>query len=90
MANLTISASVGPSSASFDVSPSDTRFLEFLDDLRNLHYPPKEDGTVLTRVQAAQKWLNDLGRGQVEFARGLKQRRLDAEVSEADDLEGNT
>lgn len=89
MADLTLTASVGPNSASASLTPTDTRFIEFLDDLRNLHYPPKEDGSPLTRVEVAQKWMDDLMSGQVAFAKGLKQRRLANEVAEADDLAGN-
>jgi len=93
MAQFTITSTLGGVTASFDISPEDARMIEFLDDLRNLHYPEVSDGAggtrVMTRAEVGAKWIANLGAGQVAFARALKQWRLNAAVSVADDLEGN-
>lgn len=93
MADFTVSASLGPQTYNASVSPADARMMEFLDDLID-HYGEIDDGAggtrPMTRAEVGQKWLDDLVAGQVRFAKGLKQRRLNAAVTEADDLEGNT
>ena len=93
MATLTFNFTIGAQTDEQVVSPTDARALEFIDDLRNLSYPEVDDGSggtrVMTRVEAGQKYVADLAAGQIAFAKGLKQQRLDAAVTVADDLEGN-
>ena len=87
MADLTFSMTIGATSGSRSIAPTDARALEFLDDLI-VHFG-EIDGELMTRTEVAQHYLDKLMEGQVAFAKGLKQRRLDAAVSAADDLEGN-
>jgi len=94
MATLTFNFTIAASTDEQIVTATDARALEFIDDLRNLSYPEVDDGAggtrVMTRIEAGQKYVADLAAGQVRFAQGLKQQRLDAAVGAADDLEGNT
>ena len=80
--NLTAGAQVSEASA----SPTNVRIGEFADDLI-AHYA---DPTITTQQQATDKFCADYLQGAIDFAKGLKQRRLDAAVTEADDLLGNT
>ncbi len=90
MADLTFSMTIGVTSGSKTIAPTNTRALEFLDDLI-VHFGEVIEGDgPMTREQVAQHYLDQLMQGQINFAKGLKQRRLDATVTEADDLEGNT
>lgn len=92
MATLAFQLTISGQTQTASAAPTDARALEFIDDLRNVHYPQVDDGAggtrVMTRQEAGQKYLDDLRAGQIAFARGLKQRRLDAEVAAADDLLG--
>lgn len=92
MATLTFSLAIGAQTATRTVSPADARATEFLDDLRLYHYPEIDDGAggtrPMTRTEVGLRYVQDVVAGQVEFARGLKQRRLNAEVAQADDLTG--
>ncbi len=93
MANLTFSMTIGGTSGSKSISPTDTRALEFLDDLI-VNFGEIDDGDggtrPMTRTEVAQKYLDKLMAGQVEFARGLKHNRRKGEVTPSDDLVGNT
>jgi len=92
MATLTFSFDIGASSYSVTVNSTDARALEFIDDMRNIAFPEVDDGAggtrVMTRVEAGEEYVNRLAAGQVQYAKGLKQQRLDAAVVVADDLEG--
>lgn len=89
MADLTFSMTIGATSGSRSIAPTDARALEFLDDLI-VHFGEVVEGAgPMTRTEVANHYLEQLMAGQVAFARGLKQHRLDAAVSDADDLEGN-
>ena len=92
MANLNFSITVGANTATADRSPSNTRTLEFLDDLI-VHFGEIDDGAggtrPMTRVEVGQHYLDQLMAGQIEFARGLKHNRRKAAVTPSDDLEGN-
>lgn len=85
MATLTFTLVVGAQTSTATISPTNARVGEFLDDLIAYYggTPP------LTQTQAADKWITDLMTGQVQFAKGLKQNRLNAAVAVADDLNGN-
>ncbi len=87
MADLTFSMTIGATSGSRSIAPTDARALEFLDDLI-VHFG-EIDGELMTRTEVAQHYLDKLMEGQVAFAKGLEQRRLDAAVAVATDLEGN-
>ena len=92
MANLTFEMTVGANSGSASISFANTRALEFLDDLI-VHFGEIDDGgggtRPMTRTEVAQRYLDKLMSGQIEFARGLKHNRRKAEVTPSDDLEGN-
>lgn len=92
MASMSFTLTIGATTGTQTVNPTDARALEFLDDLRFIHYPEIDDGAggtrPMTRVEAGTRYAQDLIAGQVEFARGLKQRRLDAEVAASDNLLG--
>ncbi len=92
MADLTFSMTIGANAGSKSIAPTDTRALAFLDDLI-VHFGEIDDGAggtrPMTRVEVAQRYMDKLMAGQVAFAKGLAQDRLDAAVSTATDLEGN-
>jgi len=92
MATLAFTFTIGGQSYSVNLPATDARALEFLDDLRNSVFPQVDDGAggtrVMTRAEAGAEYMNRLAAGQVEYARGLKQQRLNAEVAQADDLTG--
>ena len=83
MATITIEMTIGSETQTVFVNGSDARAIQFLDDLRNLHY---EDAP--TRTQAGLRYLAGLKSGIKLFAKGLEQKRLDAAVAVATDLEG--
>ena len=89
MATLTFSAVVGANTSTATISPTNARMLQFLDDLIAGPYAPVGTDPPLTRIEAAQKWMDDLMAGQVAWAKGLRQRELDAAVTTATDLEDN-
>lgn len=93
MATFEFSMTVGPDSGTETITTSDARAIEYLDDLRNLHYPQIDDGAggmrVMTRAEVAAHHLLQHKRGEIEFARAKKQDRLDAAVVVGDDLEEN-
>ena len=86
MATLEITFTIGAQIATRTITTTDARALEFLDDLRQVHFV---EDPILSRVAVGVKYIDQLSAGQVQFAKGLKQQRLDAAVSVADDLEGN-
>lgn len=92
MATFTITFTVGAQTATATISPSDARVITFLDDLI-ANYPEVDDGVggtrPMTRVEVGDFYVDKLLMGQVEWAKGLEQRRLDATVPDATDLEGN-
>ncbi len=92
MANLTFSMTIGGTSGSKSISPTNARALEFLDDLI-VNFGEIDDGDggkrPMTRAEVAQKYLDKLMAGQVEFARGLKHNRRKGEVTPSDDLVGD-
>ena len=92
MAGMTFSMTIGGVSGSASISPSNTRSLEFLDELIG-HLGEIDDGgggtRPMTRTEVARRYRDKLMAGQVEFARGLKHNRRKAEVTPSDDLEGN-
>ena len=83
MAQLTIGLSVGAISRSRTPTFSDTRAIEFADDLVALW---GASGETLTRAQAVDRYLAMLQAQINDFAKHLKQRRLDAAAAAADDL----
>ncbi len=93
MADLTFSITIGGTSGSKSISPTNTRALEFLDDLI-VNFGPVDDGAggtrPMTRAEVAQKYLDRLMAGAVGFARGLKHDRRKGKVTPSDDLLGNT
>ncbi len=93
MAAFEFTMTVGPTSGSEIINTSDARAIEYLDDLRELHYSEIDDGgggtRPMTRNEVAVHHLQGHRRGEIEFARALKQRRLDSGVAVGDDLEEN-
>ncbi len=92
MANLTFSMTIGATSGSKAIAPTNARALEFLDDLI-VNFGEVDDGDggtrPMTRAEVAQKYLDKLMAGQAEFARGLKHNRRKGEVTPSDDLVGD-
>jgi len=92
MASLTIEFTVGAQTATVTKTFTDTRAIVFLDDLIE-NYPEIDDGgggtRPMTREEVADHWTGLLMAGQIEWARGLEQRRMDAAVGDATDLEDN-
>ena len=85
MATFTFEMSIAGVTGSEVITTSDARAIEYLDDLRNLHYPEIDDGAggtrVMTRQEVAEHHLAGHRRGEIEFARAKKQNRLDAAVA---------
>jgi len=92
-AEFTISLTIGAQTTSRTINPSDARVVEFIDDLRNDTFNQIDDGAgglrVMTRVEAGKFYVDALMDGQIEFARGLKQQRMNKAAGVADNLEGN-
>ncbi len=93
MATFDFSMTIGTTSGSETITTTNVRALEYLDDLRELHYSEIDDGSggtrIMTRNEVAVHHLQGHRRGEIEFARALKQRRLDSGVAVGDDLEQN-
>ena len=87
MASMTFGMTIGGNSGDSSKSFTNTRALEFLDDL--IAHFGEIDGELITRAEVAQHYLDKLMAGQIEFARGLKHNRRKGEVTPSDDLEGN-
>ncbi len=97
MASLTIEFTVGAQTATVTKTFTDARAVVFLDDLIE-NYPEIDDGVdgdgnpitrPMTREEVANDWTGLLMAGQIEWAKGLEKRRLDAAVADPTDLEGN-
>ncbi len=92
MAEFTIKFKVGAQTATKTITFSDARAVVFLDDLI-ANYPEVDDGSggarPMTRVEVGGYYIDKLLMGQVEWAKGLEQHRLDDAVDPATDLEGN-
>ncbi len=86
MADVAITMSVGATSASATLSPSDARMVEFVDDLVAVA-GPVPDGLggerPVTRQEAADLFVEDVLSQMVSRARNLKRDRL---ARAADDL----
>ncbi len=87
MATLTVTLKVSAQTTTEAVTISNARALEFLDDMRN---GPYLADPVMTRAEVGEHYIKKLVAGQVVWAKGLKQTRLDSSKTMADDLEGNT
>ncbi len=92
MATLTITLTVGAQTVTKTITFADARAVVFLDDLI-ANYPEVDDGSggtrPMTREEVGDFYVDRLLMGQVEWAKGLAQRRLDAIKPVATDLEGN-
>ncbi len=92
MATFAITFTVGAQAATVTKTFADARVVVFLDDLI-ANYPEVDDGSggtrPMTREEIGAFHVDKLLMGQVEWAKGLEQRRLDATVDPATDLEGN-
>ena len=85
MATLTFTLVVGATAATREITPTNVRVLEFLDDMRN---GPYLEDPVLSQEDVANLWINNLMDGQIAWAKGLRQAELDKAVTTADDLLG--
>ena len=92
MASRTSEYTVGAQTATVTKTFGDARAVVFLDDLIE-NYPEIDDGNdgtrPMTREEVADHWTGLRLTGQIEWAKGLEKRRLDAAVADPTDLEGN-
>lgn len=86
MASLVITFTISGQSVDRTINFPDARATDFLDDLiRNYG----DDTPPLTRTEAGQRFVNEVGDKQKAWAKVLEQQRLDLTKSIAIDLEDN-
>ncbi len=92
MSDLSITLEVGGETVTKNVAFSTVRGVRFLDDLI-LHFEEVDDGAggtrPMTRTEVGVHYVTVLLKGQIQWAKGLEQNRLDGEVLVATDLEEN-
>jgi len=91
MATLSFQLVVGGITVTKTITPTNARFLQFIDDMIAGPYNDEiDDGVGGTRPRTQEEtaiyWLDALMAGQVAWAKGLRQHELDAAVATATDL----
>jgi len=86
MATVTITINAGTLTSTASATATNARAAEFAADL--IAYYGGE--TPLTQQEAVDRFTQGYLDGMVQFAKGLKQNRLDESKTIADDLLGNT